>query len=411
MHPSDRALPALAIWCFLAAPHSVAAAAAGSIAGTVTDPSGAAMAAVAVVVANSGTGVVQATQTNGDGFFAFPVLPIGEYQLQVDHPGFKPFQRSRLAVTSGAALRVDIPLALGDHAEAIVVTEFAAQVDTSSTQSGERIAASKIASVPVNGRSFTDLLALQPGVVPASSQQPGAVVMSGCTNTPPSGDLNPGNMSVNGQRETANGFSVNGNSAQEDFNMGAAIVPNLDSIQEFRVLTSNFDAEYGNFSGGQVLVTTKSGSNGLHGSAFEFLRDTSLDARPYLAPERAAYDRNQYGGTLGGQLRKDKVFFFLDYQGTHMTQGVETGLISVPSARNRTGDLSDKADLLTGSVNGDFWAKRLTERLGYGVFAGEPYYFPGCTNPAACVLPNANIPERAWSNRWRPFARGRRRRR
>ncbi len=108
-------------------------------------------------------------------------------------------------------------------------------------------------SVPLNGRSFTDLLAMQPGVIPASSAQPNAVVMSGCTTTPPSGDLNAGNLSVSGQRETANGFSVNGSVVEEDFNNGTAVVPTLDAIQDFRVLTNNFDAEYGNYSGGQVL--------------------------------------------------------------------------------------------------------------------------------------------------------------
>ena len=166
------------------------------------------------------------------------------------------------------------------------MSESAAQVETANTQMGELVTATKMAAIPVNGRSYTDLLALQPGVIPASSQQPNAVVMSGCTSTPPSGDLNPGNLSVSGQRETANGFTVNGSSAQEDFNMGAAIVPNLDSIREFRVLTSNFNAEYGNFSGGQMLVTTKSGTNELHGSAFEFLRNTE-SGRPQLFRRRA----------------------------------------------------------------------------------------------------------------------------
>ena len=143
-------------------------------------------------------------------------------------------------------------------------------------------------SVPLNGRSFTDLLAMQPGVIPASSQQPNAVVMSGCTAAPPSGDLNAGNLSVSGQRETSNGFAVNSSAVEEDFNNGTAVVPNLDSIQDLKVLTSNFDAEYGNFSGGQVLVTTKSGGNKLHGSAFEFLRNTALDSRNYFATSRAS---------------------------------------------------------------------------------------------------------------------------
>ena len=163
-------------------------------------------------------------------------------------------------MVSNAALRVDIALELGEHSEAMTVSEAPTQVETANTQMGERITASKMSALPVNGRSYTDLLALQTGVIPASSQQPNAVVMSGCTSAPPSGDLNPGNLSVSGQRETTNGFTVNGISAQEDFNMGAAIVPNLDSIQEFRVLTSNFNAEYGNFSGGQVQVVTKLGN-------------------------------------------------------------------------------------------------------------------------------------------------------
>ncbi len=370
---------------------------AGSIAGTVADPSGAVMPGVLVVARNTETGVTRKASTNSEGFYGFPALPEGHYELQIDHPGFKPYKRAGVTVTSNAALLLNVQLILEARAEAVTVSESPAQIETTDTQQGELIPASKLASVPVNGRSYTDLLALQPGVIPASSQQPNAVVMSGCTSAPPSGDLNPGNMSVSGQRETANGFIVNGSSAQEDFNMGTAIVPNLDSVREFRVLTSNFDAEYGNFSGGQVLVTTKSGTNELHGTVFEFLRNTDLDARNYFAPERATYDRNQFGATVGGPIRKEKVFFFADYQGTRMTQGVETGLISVPSLRNRAGDFSDIASSLSGSVNGQYWANLLSQKLGYAVQPGEPYYTPGCVSSAQCVLPNAQIPERAWS--------------
>ncbi len=193
-------------------------------------------------------------------------------------------------------------------------------------------------------------------------------------NTPPSGDLNPGNVSVSGQRETANGFAVNGSSVEEDFNNVASVVPNLDSIAEFRVLTSNFDAEYGNFSGGQVLVTTKTGTNDLHGSAFEFFRNTNFDATNYLGRERAAYDRNQFGGTLGGHILHDRLFYFGDYQGTKMTQGLETGQIAVPSLTNRTGDLADQAAQLTGKVSGDYLGRLLSQRLGRTITTGEPYY-------------------------------------
>lgn len=369
----------------------------GRLSGLVTDPSGATITGAAILAINTETGLQQTATTNAEGFYAFPALPAGRYELRIDHPGFKPYRQKNLDVTSASAPRADAVLTLGPRSEAITVEESPVAVETGSTQMGELIGGAQLASVPLNGRSYTDLLALQPGVIPMSSQQPNAVVMSGCTNAPPSGDLNPGNIAVSGQRETANGFFLNGSSAQEDFNMGAAIVPNLESIQEFRILTGNFDAQYGNFSGGQVLVTTKSGANDLHGSGFEFLRNTNLDARSFFASERARFDRNQFGATLGGPIRKNRAFFFLDYQGTRMTQGLETGLVAVPSLQNRTGDLADLAGSLTGTVNGQYWANLLTQKLGHGVLAGEPYYTPGCANSEQCVLPYARIPQRAWS--------------
>ena len=192
----------------------------------------------------------------------------------------------------------------------------------------------------------------------------------GATILDPSGTLNPGTISVNGQRETANFFSVNGSDSEEDVNAGTAIVPNLDAIAEFRIVTSNFDAEYGEFSGGQVSVITKNGTNEFHGSTFDFLRNTDVDARNYFSPARGVYRQNQFGATMGGPIRRDKVFFFTDYQCTRQTQGIDTGEISVPSNADRTGDLSDFVDskgntLLTGSVGGPYLAELLTQRLGY----------------------------------------------
>ncbi len=373
------------------------AATAGSVAGTIVDPSGAAMAGAAVLIRNTVAGTEQSASAGANGSYAFATIPAGRYDLEVRYPGFKAFRKTGLEVGPGDALRVEVQLELGAHTEALTVAEMPAQVEAAGTQMGEVVSGKKMTAVPVNGRSFTDLLALQPGVVPATSQQPNAVVMSGCTSAPPSGDLNPGNMSVSGQRETSNGFAVNGSPVEEGFNMGAAVVPNLDSIQELRILTSNFDAEYGNYSGGQVLVSTKSGTNQLHGSAFGFLRNTNLDARNFFAAERARYDRGQFGGAAGGPIRKDRTFFFADYQGTRMTQGVETGLISVPSIENRAGGFSDVASSLTGRVNGQYWANVLSRRLGYAVRPGQPYYTEGCTSPSQCVLPMARIPERAWS--------------
>lgn len=393
---AQRFVPAFLLITFLMR-FPAAAGAGGSLMGTVADPSGAVMAGVTVTTRNIESGTTQKTSTNAEGLYTFSALPEGRYAVEIEQAGFQTYRSAAVAVAASGAAQVDVQLTLEAHGDAITVSESATHLDTTSNQMGELIAARQAASIPVNGRSYTDLLALQPGVIPASSQQPNAVVMAGCTSAPPSGDLNPGNLSVSGQRETANGFRVNGSLVQEDFNMGAAVVPNLDSIQEFRVLTNNFNPEFGNFSGGQVLVTTKSGTNEWHGSAFDFLRNTSLDARNYFATDRANYDRNQFGGTLGGPIRREKAFFFADYQGTRMTEGIETGLISVPSTRNRAGDFSDNAGVLSGTVNGQYWADLLTQKLGYGVRPGEPYYTPGCTNPEQCVLPNARIPERAWS--------------
>src|SRR6202034_4939288 len=240
-------------------------------------------------------------------------------------------------------------------------------------------------------------LALQSGVVPVTSVTTDTVQDVGASALAPSGDLNPGTVSINGQREFANSFVLNGSDVEEDVNMGTAIVPNLDSIAEFRILTSNFDAEYGEFSGGQISVVTKSGTNSIHGNAFEFLRNTDLDARNYFSPTRGAFNQNQFGGTIGGPIRRNKVFFFADYQGTRSTQGIDTGQIPVPSLQDRTGNLSDVASSLTGTVSGPNLAQLLTQKLGYGVTTGESYYFPGCTSAAQCVLPNAVIPQSAWS--------------
>ncbi len=369
----------------------------GSISGKVVDPSEAVIPGVSVVACNVETGVRQTTTTNSDGFYSLPALSPGQYQIEVHQAGFRPVLRSGIVLATGKALEIDLKLELGEQSTAVTVTESGLHVDTADTAMGETITRTKIASVPLNGRSYTDLLALQPGVVPASSQQPNAVVMSGCTKTAPSGDLNAGNLSVSGQRETDNGFVVNGSSVQEDFSLGTALIPNLDSIQEFRLLTSNFDAEYGNYSGGQIVVTTKSGTNGFHGSVFDFLRNTNLDARNYFSADRARYDQNQFGATFGGPIKKDKSFFFTDYQGTRMTEGIETGLISVPAISERAGDLSSVAPSLNGAVNGQSWANLLSQNLGYPVFPGEPYYTPGCTRSAQCVLPDAQIPLNAWS--------------
>lgn len=324
-------------------------------------------------------------------------MSVGRYEIQIEAKGFRPYRRTGVVVDADSALIVDATLEVGGRSETVVVTDTAVHAETADTQLGDAISGNKTTAVPLTGRSFTDLLALQPGVAPATSITGTSVVAAGASTFSTAGDLNPGTLAINGQREYANGFRVNSADANERFMMGAAIIPNLDSIAEFRILTANFDARYGNYGGGQIDVVTKSGTNQFHGDAFEFLRNTDLDARNFFSSSRGIFQQNQFGGTFGGPVVRKKIFFFADYQGTRLKQGVDTPIIQVPSMQDRAGNLSDIADQLTGTVSGPYWADVLSSQLGYTVTDGEPYYTQGCTLTSQCVLPNATIPQTAWS--------------
>jgi hypothetical protein len=376
---------------------SNAAAENGRLTGKVSDPSGAAIVCAKVKLWVTGSSqLVAEASTDEDGKYVV-AAPAGLYEVKISAASFRAFERGGVEIVAGTETRIDAELSLESHAETVTVVEQSLVPDVATTTLGGELKEKKIESVPLNGRNFADLMGLQTGILPASSAQPNAVVMAGVTSTPPSGDLQAGNLSVSGQRETSNGFAVNNSDVEEDVNMGTAIVPNLDSIQELRVLTGNFEAQYGNYSGGQVLLTTKSGSDAFHGSAFEFLRNTDLDAKSYFSPTRAEFDQNQFGGTLGGPVNKHGLYFFADYQGTRMTEGVDTGRISVPSEEERSGDFMDRASALTGTVSGPYLAGLLAQKLGYAVSAGEPYYVSGCSVASQCVFPNAVIPKSAWS--------------
>ena len=397
-----KRLPVLSLLAFLFPAAMMLAAVGGSISGTVKDSTAAVIPGAMVTVTNVALRTEFKTTTDAKGYFSFPNLAVGRYDLVIELPGFKSQKKTGLVIDVNTALEVSAALELADVTQEVSVsTDLAAeavQVDTVSTQLGEVVTGVEMTTVALNGRSFTDLLALQPGIVPMTTQQPNSIVMAGASVAiQPSGALNPGNQSISGQREDANGFLINGGDVKELMNGGTSIVPDLDAIHEFRVLTNNFDAEYGNYSGGVVNVVTKSGANQVHGSGFEFLRNTALDARNFFSPQRGFFRQNQFGGTIGGPIAKDKLFYFGDYQGTRTNQGIDTGLITVPTLLNRTGNLQDQADSLTGTVAGPYLANLLSQKLGYPVSANERYYVPGCTLSSQCVFPNAIIPQRAWS--------------
>jgi hypothetical protein len=366
-----------------------------ALSGTVTDVSGAVIPGATVTAAMTGGGRKAQTVSDAEGAFRFAGLATGEYVVAASAQGFAPAEQTVTVRTQ--AVEVRIALNVGQTSETVAVNASSAVLATNDTSTGGTLDAQQMQAVPLNGRSFTDALAVEPGVTPASSSQANAIVMSGVASTPPSGELDAGTLSIGGQRETANSFRVNGADAQEDVNMGVAIVPVLDSIAELSVVTGNDAPEYGTASGGQIAVVTKSGTDEWHGSGFEFLRNTNLDARNYFSQERAGIDQNQFGSTLGGPVRKDKLFFFADYQGTRVAEGIDTGLISVPTAAERSGDFGASAGALTGTVSGPYVAGLLSQKLGYHVTASEPYYAAGCADSSQCVLPNGKIPQSVWS--------------
>ncbi len=366
----------------------------GAISGTVRDSSQASVAQAAVTATETATNFSRSTVSENNGEFHLLALPPGQYTVTATAPGFGTFVTKGIDVKINDQLRVDVVLQLGTLKEAVTVEANAVQVETESTQLGQVVGTKQILSLPLNGRSFLDLLGLQAGVAPTTS---GSIEQ----NRPVSGILSAGNVSVNGQRETANAFLVNGGDVSEGRNQGAGLIPNLDSIQEFRLITNGFDAEYGKYSGSVMNAITKSGSNGFHGDVFEFLRNDKFDARNFFDPTKAELRRNQFGYAIGGPFIKNKLFWFTDYQGTRQVAGAGTGLVPVPSVDQRNGSF-DPATFVDGNgnptaVNGNYWAQVLSQRLGYAVQNGEVYSSPGCTNTASCVFPSGVIPQSAYS--------------
>ena len=259
----------------------------GSLSGVVKDPSGGVIPGVSVTATNTTLGTMFTHDDRWTGAVLVPEAARRRYEVTMQIDGFKPQKRTGIQVDADSALQINVTLELGEQSETVTVSVNAVRVDTVSTQLGEVVPAATMTSLSLNGRSYTDLLSIQPGVIPTTTIQSNSVIMAGVTGpVSPSGGLNPGIVSVSGQRETANGFYVNGSDVQERMNGGTGVVPNLDSIEEFRLLTNNFDPEYGNYNGGIVNVVTKSGSDVFHGNALRVLPQHQ-PRRPQLLLARA----------------------------------------------------------------------------------------------------------------------------
>jgi hypothetical protein len=343
----------------------------GSILGQVRDGSGAVVPNASVNATQTATGYSRTVNCDAQGQFSMLALPPGRYRLTTSVPGFQRGVIDNVDLNVNDALHFDFVLRLGSVTESISVDASAVQIQTVTTALGTTIESPQILAMPLNGRSYLDLLSLQPGVAPANT--------NGNYNdrSPSSGLYNSsGNVSTNGQPEFANAFLVNGAEVNETKNMGAGLIPDADSIAEFRLLTNGFSAEYGKFTGAVMNTVTKSGTNNIHGTLFEFYRNQGLDATNYFDPSKAALKQHQFGGVVGGPIWKDKLFFFVDYQGTRQVAGASTGNLQVLSDDERNGIFADS--LLNNYVQGDAWAATLEGRGG-GTIVGEG---PSCTPPA-----------------------------
>src|SRR5580700_575229 len=286
-------------WIFFATlllPNLLQADVTGAILGTVHDRSNAVIVGARVVATNVETNFSKTAISGSDGQYHILALPAGTYRVTAEASGFQTFTSTGIDVKVNDQLRIDATLDVGSLQHEVTVEASAVQVETESTQLGDVIESAKMLSLPLNGRSYLDLLGLQAGVVPITSGViPGDRSVSGMFS-------NPGNVSVNGQRETANAFLVNGGDVSEGRNLGAGLIPNLDSVEEFRLITISFDAEYGKFSGAVMNAITKSGTNGFHGDVFEFLRNDRLDAKNYFLTSvpKTELHRHQFGFTAGG---------------------------------------------------------------------------------------------------------------
>jgi hypothetical protein len=346
----------------------------GSIQGYVRDQSGAVLPGARVTVTEIGTNVEQGATTDSQGTYTFLALPPGKYRIVATITGFRQAVLNDIDVKVNDQLRFDFTMNVGGAQDTVSVEADAVQVQTVSAALGTTIESPQILAMPLNGRSYLDLLSLQPGVAPANTN-------GNYNDRSPASGLysSAGNVSTDGQPEYANAFLVNGAEVNETKNMGAGLIPNADSIAEFRLLTNSFSAEYGKFSGSVMNTVTKSGTNRFHGTLFEFYRNQGMDAFNYFDITKAELKQHQFGGVFGGPIWKDKIFFFTDVQQTRQVAGASTGVLQVMTTDERNGIFPDS--VLNTYVQGDAWAATLMSRGG-GSIVGQG---PSCPGPPACT--------------------------
>lgn len=377
------------VFVLFSAPFAAAQSTSGRVRGTLTDTSGSAIVGATVSLVNTATNVSRQATTNASGEYNLLEVPVGSYEIDVNQPGFKKFVRKDITVDLNAVVSVDIALTVGGSTETVEVTGEPPVIDTTTTQLGAVVNSRDVTELPLNARDTYQLLQLQPGV------------QSQLGNDMFYGSDKPGVVTVNGGRGRSNNYSVNGGDGNDLFANLPAVQPSPDTIEEFRVITNSFDAEYGRNSGAVVNVVTKSGTNDFHGSVFEFFRNKDLNAKGFYDPVRPDFQQNQFGATLGGPIKKDKTFFFASYEGRRIKQGISSQPVPLPTNDQlATGNFSGGNPLaqFAGTLITAPTASTIQQRCGPqltaaantelgNVIAGNP-----TASNYATIFPNATIP-------------------
>jgi Carboxypeptidase regulatory-like domain len=310
----------------------------GTISGTVSDATGAAVSGATVTATAESTGVVRAGSTDSAGHYVIPLLGVANYTVRAEFKGFQTSEVRDVRLQVDEQRELDFKIVPANVQQSVEVAATAVAVQTTNPTLGQVINSQQVAELPLNGRDFVQLATLTPGTTQETNPE-------SFFNGGPSSEVSARgsfSLSVGGSRANSTDWLLDGNDNNELTAGGIAILPSIDAIQEFKVLTYNYSAEWGTRAGPTVLVTTKSGSNAFHGTAFEFFRNTNLDARSFFAVSTEKFNLNQYGVSVGGPIRKDKTFFFADTQNKFQRHGIAfTGL--VPSVAMRNGDFTDNA--------------------------------------------------------------------
>jgi hypothetical protein len=368
---------------------------AGRVQGRVLDPTGAVIPGATLTLTNTSSGVALRAEAGKSGDYIFLSVPVGQYKLQTQAAGFQESIADGINVQLNATVSYDVHLSVGSTAQSVEVTASAPLVDTTSTQLGAVMDSRTVENLPLNQRDTYQLLQLQPGVTGVG----GSDLFYGSDQA--------GAVSVNGGRGRSNNFSVNGGDGNDLFVNAPGIEPSPDAIDEFRVITNTFDAEYGRNSGAVINVVTKAGTNDYHGSIYTYVRNQAMDSKGYFDLATPDDSQLQFGATIGGPIRKNKTFYFVSYEGRQLVKGISSDRVQVPTQQERDGIFNDSSPF-SGNLTDATVASILQDRAGCAAaISGEggtppnpvsvaqgnaaPWsgVFPGNVIPTACFDPVA----------------------